>query len=365
MMLSADECARRVNETKRRLKTWWAREETDRPLFMMFSTRNLPAPNDYFSNVEESWLNIDKRLAYEELRMECTTLFGEQYPGVSASLGPGSLALLIGSPPGFFWDTVWYGPCFDDIATANIKRPLDTPYWTWTLDYTRAAIKRAAGRYMVELPDLIENFDTLASVCGMEELMMSALDEPEAIHRLQRQTLDAWKEAFEAIYALIKDEENGMSVGGFNLWAPGTVAKLQCDASVMLSKGMFDDFVAPYLKEQAAYLDYALYHLDGPNALQHFDTILGMKEIKAVQWQPGSAYPAAIDPAWFDVQKRILDSGKSLLIFVKPGDEETLPQRLEAFVREIGHRGVAFVIEQNLKDERTAQTILEAAPSWR
>ena len=353
-----------MNNAKGRLKTWWGAEKTDRALFVMHTIKDCPEPNQYFSNLEDYWYDIPRKLAYEELKMNHTIYYGENYPGTNASLGPGSLALIIGSEPGLAWDTVWYHPCFKDLKSASIWLDPSSKYWLWTLDYTKQALQRANGQYLVELPDLIENFDTISSVCGLETLLMSTSDCPEEIHRLQDETLSVWLQAFDTLYKLIRDVDGGMSVGYFNLWAPGRVAKLQCDISAMLSAKMFDTFVAPYLVKQAEKLDYVLYHLDGPNALQHSDTIIGMDCIDAIQWQPGSAYPDAIDPMWYSLQQRILDSGKSIMIFIKPGNPTTLVSRLEAFLKTVGNRGVMFVVEQNLEDEKIAYDILNNSLKW-
>ena len=352
-----------MDNARDRLRIWWAKEEPDRPLFVMHNAEKCPAPQQVFANVEEYWLDIPKKLNYEISRMEHKTFYGENYPGTSAMLGPGSLALYLNSKPGFTWDTVWYHPGYEDITTASVKLNTDSEYWRFTLDYTNLALAKSNGRFLVELPDFIENFDTLASLFGLEALLIALIDCPEEIKRLQDEVLAAWFEAYDTLFPLIKDEHGGMSVGGFNLWAPGRVAKLQCDNSVMISKDVFDEVVAPYFVKQAEKLDYVLYHLDGPNSLQHEETILNMNCIDAIQWQPGAAYPDAIDPMWYPLQKRILDTGKNIMIFIKPGDASTLLSRLEAFVKTMGKRSVMFVVEQDV-DERLAYDILNRSHNW-
>ena len=58
--------------------------------------------------------------------------------------------------------------------------------------------------------------------------------------------------------------------------------KIQCDASTMFSAEMFRKFVAPFLREQCAYLDHSMYHLGGSEEFRHFDTLLEIEEPDAI-----------------------------------------------------------------------------------
>jgi hypothetical protein len=340
------------------MQQWWTQSNTDRPLWVMHTRGDVPAPQAFFPTLHDRWFNIQKRLDYDELMIQNTQYHGENYPGVSAFLGPGSLALMLGSTPGLQWDTVWYHP-----SPRGLDMSLNSEYWEWTLNFTRRALERAQGRYAVEMPDLIENTDVLASLLGIEPMLVGMLEEPDEIHRMQQDLLNAWLRAFDELYDIIKDASGNMSYGGMHLCAPGKTSKLQCDNAVMLSKTQFDAFVAPYLARQAEAIGYALYHFDGPNALQHTDTVLDIKALKAIQWQPGAAYPDGADPTWYDLQRRILKSGKSVMVFMKVGDPNTLHRRLEAFIKNIGKRGVMVVVEESV-EPALAEKIINDSYKW-
>jgi hypothetical protein len=78
----------------------------------------------------------------------------------------------------------------------------------------------------------------------------------------------------------------------------------------MISKQTFDDIFLPGLAEECRHMEASIYHLDGPGALQHLDSLLDIKELNAVQW----VYGAGQGPSskWVDVYKRIQAGGKSL-----------------------------------------------------
>ena len=55
--------------------------------------------------------------------------------------------------------------------------------------------------------------------------------------------------------------------------------------------------------EQAEYVDYAMFHLDGPEALPHLDLLLDIPNLNGIQWQPGFAnYPMT---RWISLLKGI------------------------------------------------------------
>ena len=87
---------------------------------------------------------------------------------------------------------------------------------------------------------------------------------------------------------------------------------MQCDFSAMISPVMFERFVVPSLSEQCAWLDRALYHLDGPDCVRHLDLLLQIPNLHAIQWTPGAGEPGAGDPKWFSLYDRILRAGKSI-----------------------------------------------------
>ena len=55
----------------------------------------------------------------------------------------------------------------------------------------------------------------------------------------------------------------------------------------MLSPRLFRRFVLPDIITQAENMDYALYHLDGPNEIPYLDDLIQSKCLDAIQWVPG------------------------------------------------------------------------------
>ena len=99
----------------------------------------------------------------------------------------------------------------------------------------------------------------------------------------------------------------------FSSWAPGKMSKLQSDISTMISIDDYRRFVQPFIREQCQKIDYTLYHLDGVGAMHHLDALLEIKELNAIQWTPGVGEPQGGSSKWYDLYKKILASGKSIM----------------------------------------------------
>lgn len=349
-------------ETRERFVAWWKRKEMGRPLMVVTAPRSqFPTSHDGHEHeknavsMEEQWLNAEGVLQRKEVEFGRTAFLGEAFPYLWADLGPGSLGTFLGAKPVFEPDTVWYEPCFDRARDAVIRFQKDSPWWRWTMETTRLAVERARGRYLVTFPDLIENIDTLAAILGTEETLIYLIDAPDEIHRLQKELLPIWFEAYNALYDLIQDEEGWSSFAAFNIWGPGKTAKLQCDFSAMISPAMFDEFVLPYLQEQCDALDCTIYHLDGSHAIRHLDSLLSIDSLDCIQWTPGAGAPDGGDPCWDDIYRKSLDAGKCIHAHMPP-------HQVKDFVKRFGKTGV--FIQTYAPSEEEGQRLINESFAW-
>ena len=340
---------------KERWSAWWERQSIRGPLLSIRAPRERTVLREGSESAARGtmswWLNADEVLRRDEVEMASTAYIGEAFPFTSASLGPGSLGTFLGAEPRFADSTVWYEPCYRDIREAGLRFDRSSCWWQWTLDFTRQAIERAQGRYLMAMPDLIENLDTLASVLGTEELLCYLVDYPEEVHRLQGQLLPIWLRAYDTIRDIIKDPDGGMSWIGFMVWAPGRLAKVQCDFSAMISEDMFGEFVLPYLTAQCDRLDYTLYHLDGPESVRHLDQLLSIESLDCIQWTPGAGTASGGAPCWDDIYRRTLDAGK--LIQAGMSAAEVVP-----FVRRFGGQSV-YIMTSTDSEAKAEQLMME------
>ena len=58
----------------------------------------------------------------------------------------------------------------------------------------------------------------------------------------------------------------------------------------MTSPAQSEAAILPSLLVEARFLERTIFHLDGPNALQHFDRLMSLPEINGLQWIYGAGH---------------------------------------------------------------------------
>jgi hypothetical protein len=238
---------------------------------------------------------------------------GESFPYADTNIGPGNLCTFVGSEPGYASDTVWYAACIHDPDNhPPFHFDPTNPHFCEQMAIVDEALRVADGRYPVSMPDLVENMDILAAMRDPQTLMFDLIERPGWV----KERIDAlnpiYYQAFDQIFARIQDEFGGNVYTAFSVWGPGRTAKLQCDASAMFSPQMYARLVAPALAEQCRWLDYALYHLDGTQAVCQLNNLLGIERLNAIEWTPQAGLPGGGSPRWYDLYRRILAAGKGV-----------------------------------------------------
>jgi hypothetical protein len=121
----------------------------------------------------------------------------------------------------------------------------------------------------------------------------------------------------------------------------------------MLSSELFNDIFIPPLIKVMRSVEHNLYHLDGPTAMQHLDTLLDIKELHAIEWVAGDGTPGQhmIKP-WVPLLKKIQAAKKSFTYYVH--SDQVLPA-----LREL--RGEGMCINTRAGSEDEARELLQAA----
>ncbi len=338
---------------RQRLTQWWRHEglalcitaPKDEPW------ADLPEPEPAATD-EQRWLDPLWRVRSAEYRMSRTFYGGAAFPYLDSEIGPGSLGAFIGSEPGFAPDTVWYRPCIEDPDTHPELRFAPQNRWFQAhLALIDEGLKAADGRYLVGIPDLIENVDTLAQLRGPQTLMEDMLENPEFVERRVAEINRAYFQAFDALFERVRDPWGGNAFAAFCIWGPGKTAKVQCDASAMFSPAMFARFVSPALAKQCAWLDYSMYHLDGTQCFVHLDNLLAIDSLDAIEWTPQAGIENGGSPRWYDLYRRIKAGGKSVQAIGVEYDE------VEPLIDAVGPEGL--FIMTTAESEAKARRLLE------
>jgi hypothetical protein len=218
-------------------------------------------------------------------------------------------------------------------------------WWKRHFEVLTQAVRENHGRYLVGLPDLIENIDVLAQLRDGQMLLMDLLERPDWVKDQIARINQCYFETYDAMLPYVRDPWGGTTFTAFGLWAPGKTAKVQCDFSCMISGEMFREFVVPALTEQCAWLDYSMYHLDGTTAVHHLDALLEIDSLDAIEWTSQAGLPGGGSPQWYDLYRRIKAAGKSVQAI------DVRPEEVEPLIDAVGPAGLFILTKTTTETE--------------
>jgi hypothetical protein len=315
-------------QARRAFQKWWNHDG-----LALFITAPADKPHEKLDrplppvDLQQQWLDGEYWCRNAQYGLANTYWGGVAAPIFNTMVGgPGSLGLFLGCEGRPGPDTMWYDPVITDPENhPPLKFDTDNWWWKYHLCIVQKALARNDGRYIVGYPDLIENIDTLAQLRDPQTLLMDLIERPEWVLEKVDEINQAFFECFDAVGEYLRDPWDGNSWAAFGVWAPGKMAKVQCDFSCMISPQMFREFVVPSLTQQCDWLDYSMYHLDGTQAIQHLPALLEIESLDANEWTGQAGIPQGGSPEWYGMYREIKAAGKSVqAICVRPEEVEPL-----------------------------------------
>ncbi len=342
-------------EADERIRRWWERTATDRPVVSLHVQPSEPyaGPVSHHDTLRERWLDAEFRVEEAAARMARRDYPAEALPVFEPNLGPDLLATFFGAELRFSEQTSWAQPVLDDRSDwAAFRRREPDPEnacWRAAEAMMELAIERGRGRFLVSCPNHHGNFDLLVALRGAAELCLDAADAPELVTDAAMHAADATLLCFAEYWRRV--QPTGM---GSTTWVwyrhPGPAGVLQCDFWSLISPEMGRRLVLPAVLKEMEPLERSVFHLDGPGALGHLESLLGIPGLDAVQWVQGAGGGPGSD--WIKLYRRVLEAGKSVQCFVMDAEDA------RAVARRIGARGVWLVVCEPFQDTRSAERFL-------
>ena len=303
------------------------------------------------SSPSQRWFDPQWRAEYLDWYVGHSCLKADMLPVANTQLGPGSLAAILGAVYEGGDDTIWIHP--DPHFSDKLHFNPEHENYLIHKNLLKACKAKANGNYYVGMPDLMEGLDVLAALKGTDKVLLDTVMQPEVVEEQLQYINDTYFKVFDELYDIIREGDE-MAFCYFSAWAPGKMTKLQCDISTMISEADYRRFVQPYLREQCRKIPYTLYHLDGVGALHHLPAILEIEELNAIQWTPGVGEPQGGNAKWYDLYRKILDNGKSIMACWVTLDE------LRPLLDNIGGDGVHLEMDfHNEAEVEQAMRIIE------
>jgi len=343
------------DKSRERLTAFWQREIIDRPVVQVCGPRNPQRRSGWWRILDEAaQADPDRFIAEMFAAWDNTYFAGDAYPSVYPNFGPGALTAFMGAPIRYDADrgTSWQDHTASTLDAVVVPDAPSGPLWETALAWTRRLAALAPGRFVAGVVDLGMAADSLATLRGPDGLCLDLCDNPDRVKTLLEQLFRLWTTAYTALYRELP-AGNGSNTW-LAAWAPGRTFPLQNDFSCMVSAEMYREIFLDDLRRYCKWLDYPVYHLDGPAAVKHLDALLEIPELKAVQWTAGAGQPAM--PHWLPMLRRIQAAGKGVVIHVALDDLGPLMA---------GLRPEGVILSLGAPDPATADAIVARVAAWR
>jgi hypothetical protein len=348
-------------ETQRRCarnEAFWEGCLEQGPLLWVTAPRTRAGQEPKKPATEEAlWTDVAYVLDKAEYDLAHTHFAGDALPVFHPWLGPDQFAAWLGAEMEVkpLENTSWVKPFVNDIsAVPSMGLSPDNRWWRLYLELVTGAVERGKNKWATAYPDLHTGIDALSALRGPENLMMDLLEQPEIVQQALTRMTELWKQIVDEVSSRVLPAGQGTSN-----WTLGWSQKRflcigQNDFSCMISPAMFDEFCLRDTRECIQHVDHTLYHLDGPDAVRHLPTILGVESLPCVQWIQGAGQP--LPSQWLPLLQRIQAAGKSVQLFYagSHGGDADFAKELDALCSNLDRTKLFIVMDARSVEEAEA-----------
>lgn len=342
-----------------RQDAFWAREIIARPVVVM----SLPKPNpDYpwpkpkrYATIRDRWMDTE-RVAEDALAAAMNTEYlGDALPHSFPNLGPEVFSAFFGCALEYTETTSWAIPCLEDWADVDrVRFSEDSFYYKKILEMTDALLAVGKGRFYTGITDIHPGGDAITAFRDPARLNVDLIEAVDEVKRLIEYVTEVYFQVYDLYYDKLTAAGQAIST-----WA-GIVSTKKWlvpsnDFSCMISPQMFRDVFLPGIAAECRHYEACIYHLDGPEALKHLDSLLDIEELSAIQWVYGAGRGRASD--WMWVYRKCQAADKGLQIWLELDE-------LDLFMENLRPEGLWISIG-GVKDREQAQAVLKRVERWR
>jgi 5-methyltetrahydrofolate--homocysteine methyltransferase len=332
-----------IQDVRSRYEQWWNREN-DNPLVYMIFPRDdaalTPAVKDWMSPaIVDGWTPWKHEFVFGqavelvsqtgdmqyvedacdllERYADITDRAGDGYHFLFVNLGASMMSAFLTGQTKFDGRTIWleHPEPLDWETIESFDESTESQYARVAMASIERLVQRLAGRFVFAPPELGGLLDILAAMRQTMNLLIDTVDEAERLDRVMLRLASTYR-AWDRRLSEIIDPANPQCWTQAMRLLSGKPSELAtCDFSAMISPEAFNRFNLPFIRHQTElHPGRVYYHLDGPGERPHLDALLALPGMFAVQWVQGAGNPGAMDPAWDDLYRQILDAGKRVLL---------------------------------------------------
>ncbi|NLN19429.1 MAG: hypothetical protein GX162_09175 [Firmicutes bacterium] len=337
----------------------WHGEIIDRPVVMMTLRRpnpDYPRPTPKsWPSLRDRWLDTEYQVTARLAAVMNTEYLGDALPHVNPNLGPEVFSAFFGAELEFGESTSWSVPNLHSWADAD-KLQFDPAnfYWRKLEEMTDAFLEAGQGRFYTGLTDIHPGGDAIAAFRDPMALNIDLIENKAAVMELLERVNQVCFYVYD--YYFDKLQKAGQAICTWlNIVSSKRWYVVSNDFSCMISSAMFDEVFLPGIAAECRHLEASIYHLDGPGALHHLDSLLSIPELSAVQWVWGAGNGRASD--WIHVFKKCQAAGKGLWIPLHISE-------LDLIMSELRPQGVWLQLS-GVQNREEADAVLKQVAKWR
>jgi len=305
---------------RKRMEAWWHNQVVDRALcwITVRKRKTRPQPPSHHKSLRERWMDAEYVAECAVVNCLNTLYLGDAIPTAWPNLGPEVFSALFGCELEYGETTSWSRPILHSWADADrIRFNPDSIYYRKLHELTDALVAAGRGRFITGLTDFHPGGDHLAALRDPQRLALDLIEHPPEVKRFLERMEAEYFRIYDIFYHKLRAA--GLPI---TTWLPaitdGKYYVPSNDFSCMISREMFNEFFLPGIINECRFLDRSIYHLDGPGALRHLDSLLEIKELNAVQWVCGAGNTGYAK--WVSVYQRIQQASKGNVVYVTPDE---------------------------------------------
>jgi hypothetical protein len=341
-----------------RQDAFWHGETIDRPvtcIIMPDEHARHPYPQASFATVRDRWLNAEYQAELALANVRHTHYLGDALPTAYANMGPEVFSAFFGCELEYGEDTSWSIPNLLDWAeVGTIQFSEENWYWKKLLEMTDALLEIGKGAFYTGMTDLHPGGDAIAAFRDPERLNFDMIEAEDEVKALLRYVTDM----FAYVYNFYDTKLSAAGQPSCN-WTHIVSSKRwhvpSNDFSCMVSKSMYDDIFLPEIRRECQLVDGTIYHLDGPNALHHLDSLLEIPELSAIQWVFGAGGGRPSD--WMHVYQKCQAAGKGIQFYIDVNE-------LDFFMESLTPKGL-WIGFTNIRSTEEAEAVLRKLLTWK
>ncbi len=316
-----------MERLQERYKKFWNLENETPILNLKGWKENPPEMPVPPSDITASWCDVEYVIKEEKAYMNSFEYIGDAVMHINPNLGPDLFGATFGADL-IFEKTTSYSVPFIEDWTEKLEFQPENQWWKKIKEITNAFVEDSQGEYLVGITDLHPGSDGLVSLRGPQNMCFDVYDQPEVFKNAEKILLPVFKTQFNDLYAMTQKYQQG-TINWMGLYKEEPWYPVSCDFSCMVSHEDFKKLILPEIRQEIEFLNgNAIFHLDGPDALKHLDSLLEIPNLAGIQWVYGAGQPSA--KYWIDVLKKIQNAGKIINIGLKAEDIDVVFSELKA-----------------------------------